>query len=152
MKQRAIITNDYPESPFRIGDILEHDGEPDECWILNRTGRKYLNLEVACYPAIFRILSWWEHREEKEMPEYVRIIRDGSVWYVEGDIYDENAEEVELKFPPVGTVLKTSEHSWLVEQKYVYLIHKDNDRIEIHAIDFIPATETEYHQYINKKQ
>lgn len=68
-QKRFIVTNPYPNSPFRVGDILELVAGREERWENNRTGMKH-NICPADYKSIFRELSWWEYREE--MPEYVK--------------------------------------------------------------------------------
>jgi hypothetical protein len=124
-RQRAECISDYPESPFRIGDILEHDGEADECWTNLRTLKKYINLEVAAYPAIFRLLAWWEKRKVEEMPEYV-------IWD-----YKEEVDSIEMK----GHVAKVT--AWAQNGSIV------NDTA---TNLWLPSTKDEYDQYIKQKQ
>lgn len=65
LKPRYKVIADYPDSTFSIGDVLMTD--------VNSFFRKHCLLG---YPAIFRKPEWWEEREEKDMPEYVKIIGD----------------------------------------------------------------------------
>lgn len=129
LKPRVKVTADYPESPFRIGDILEHDGEPDECWILNRTGRKYINLETSTYPAIFKKLEWWEEREPEQLPEYVKPV---------------NPKEYLRQFGEV--VLQVNR-----ELSGPYTFHATNlfQLASMPWEEWLPATESEYLNYIN---
>lgn len=70
MKSRFKVVADYPNSPFRCGDILEIVADPVDKWYCYRTGRTY-NVEVKSYPKVFQSIEWWQDRNPEEMPEYV---------------------------------------------------------------------------------
>ncbi len=61
---RYLVIADYPDSLRKVGDIVECE-YPD-------TNRWDGVFHLAKYPHLFRPLSWWEFRDEKEMPEYIR--------------------------------------------------------------------------------
>ena len=60
MKPRYLVIADYPNDIYKTGFIIEGDNL-----------RYMTNMEK--YPHLFRPLSWWEFREEKDMPEYVKV-------------------------------------------------------------------------------
>jgi len=63
----------YPYSPFKVGDILtlnQISGNGSNCCTIN--GVVYSEAALNKYPHLFRRLEWWEFRDEKDMPEYVR--------------------------------------------------------------------------------
>lgn len=63
MKLRWKAIADYPHSGHNVGGIIHIDSLP-----LPRTGAEFFNK----YPHLFKPLQWWEEREEKDMPEYVK--------------------------------------------------------------------------------
>lgn len=67
LKPRILVTNDYPNSPYKKDEILEffQQGQP-----LSEKG--WLNLFIP-YPHLFKPLEWWMNREESDMPEYVKL-------------------------------------------------------------------------------
>lgn len=82
LKPRRKVVADYPNSPFRIGDILTLAEAPVERWDNNRTGMRH-NIEVDLYPHLFRKLEWYEERDEKDMPEYVKSTRNNKIFKLE---------------------------------------------------------------------
>ena len=69
LKPRYEVIADYPDSEFTVGQILEVDiynPDEDDCKI---------------FPHLFHKLEWWEKRDIKDMPEYVKD-EDGEVWKV----------------------------------------------------------------------
>ena len=61
---RYIVIADYPKSKDKIGAIYR---------ALTEMNVSFYNT----YPAIFKRLEWWEHREEKDMPECLKWIYNG---------------------------------------------------------------------------
>ena len=66
LKPRFKVIADYPESKFKVGEIIQltwNDPFPD----------KYGGYETFYnkYPHLFKKLEWWEDRKESEMPQYV---------------------------------------------------------------------------------
>jgi hypothetical protein len=88
LQPRYIVEQDYPNSPFLLGDILvvKHhpmykDGEvfglQDDDNVLNWiTYAKY-------FPNIFRLLKWHEYKELDEMPRYGKILDDEAIRIIE---------------------------------------------------------------------
>lgn len=83
---RMLVTSDYPESPFKIGDILTFDGI---VWGCNEP-QKFVR-EPGKYLHLFKPLNWWEHRKLEDMPKKVisnrqidkGIVRDVEKWYLD---------------------------------------------------------------------
>lgn len=77
------------------------------------------------YPHLFKRLSWWEEREESEMPEYVKNAADGIVFKVEYNFRSKTPSDV-----------KTWNNNWRMFWHSLY--------------DLLPATETEYLSHKNQ--
>jgi hypothetical protein len=84
MQPRVKVKAHYPYSPFAVGDILtyvnvglnpiyDHYGNGEEGMSIE---------EVDNSPAIFESIQWWERRDLKDMPEYVKLT-NGKVFKVE---------------------------------------------------------------------
>jgi hypothetical protein len=70
---RYEVIADYPESPYKIGQI-----EFADTW----TDDPHDGLHK--YPAIFKPLQWHEKRLPKDMPEYIKTISKGEIVRVAG--------------------------------------------------------------------
>lgn len=70
MTPRYLVIADYPNSHYEIGQIIELSLPKDAGgWDMVTLAN---NEEIMPkYPHLFRLLHWWEYRDEKEMPEYV---------------------------------------------------------------------------------
>ena len=93
LKPRVEVVGYYPDSPFKLGDILHKDyatswltKESHEIYTLDAS---YLHAikadEVDNSPLIFKPLPWYAKRSVEEMPEYVRypsgmVIRAAWQW------------------------------------------------------------------------
>jgi hypothetical protein len=64
MVNRYVILADYPNSPFKEGDIYTVENNCIENQVKNPED----------YPKIFRKLEWYEKRLIEEMPEYLKVI------------------------------------------------------------------------------
>lgn len=64
MNPRFEIIADYPDSNFKIGEIIEFDG------IIHGTSepQKFVR-NPEKFPHLFRKLNWWENRKVEEMPK-----------------------------------------------------------------------------------
>ena len=71
LKPRYLVIADYPgmdDDGYYIGQVKENIAE-NYCKLLDK------------YPHLFRRLEWWEMRDEKDMPEYVkRKTKDGRAY------------------------------------------------------------------------
>lgn len=70
LKPRFLCIAEYPNSPFKVGDIA-----------LKIHGTLYCNIETACfcgieniekYPHLFKPLQWFENRKVEELPSYIK--------------------------------------------------------------------------------
>ena len=68
---RYLVIADYPNSHYEIGQIIELSVPKDAGgWDMVTLAN---NEEIMPkYPHLFRLLHWWEYRDEKDMPEYVK--------------------------------------------------------------------------------
>ncbi len=74
MQPRVLLTGPYPEMErhnLKVGDIIPVS---DTGMIADKTqdGKAVFPIDHAIFPNLFRRLEWWEFRDEKDMPEYVR--------------------------------------------------------------------------------
>lgn len=81
LKPRFEVIADYPGCSYEVGEILEPDDSGElhsktagYSWTISSVKEK----TVGKYPHLFRPLQWWETRDEKDMPEYVRCHTDKS--------------------------------------------------------------------------
>ena len=142
LKPRVKVMMDYLNSDFAVGTIIEAEEKTtfftgDLQWItkpiLHKNGGKrsqYCMLIFDAFPHIFKPLNWWEERDLDSMPRYVRCIIDGGSYAL-----------------PKGGVGKV--FRWREQCADVFVDYKDNC---CQTEDFIPATEQEYEEYVNKKQ
>ena len=82
LKPRYKVIAEYPNSPFDVGDILIQDkkGGYFECSANDEIQQVY-EFDIYKCSSVFKKLQWWEEREEKDMPEYVK--EDGMVYKVQ---------------------------------------------------------------------
>lgn len=72
LKPRYKVIADYPDRAFEMNMPLEYN-VVDSCF--DNSKASGVTIEPDNYPAIFKTLEWWEEREEKDMPEYVKVKR-----------------------------------------------------------------------------
>lgn len=63
LKPRYKVIADFPWSIYKIGDIINSD--------ILAIGARYRN-GLNNFPAIFKKLEWYEDREYKELPQFIR--------------------------------------------------------------------------------
>lgn len=68
LQPRYKVIADYPGNVAYVGEIYEDD-------ICIRWNEQ----KFKKYPHLFRKLEWWEERDEKDMPEYVKCEFEGNV-------------------------------------------------------------------------
>lgn len=133
LKPRYKVIADYPNSSNKVGDIIEL---PCEDW-------KYAD-EVLCledyfdaYENVFKRLAWYEERDIKDMPEYIKC--EGAVRRLKG--LSKNLELIEL-FDNPGEV---------EYEEHIYE-SKDGKGYELYFLnDCEPSTEAEYKSYRSPK-
>lgn len=73
MQPRYKVIADYPGSIFKKGEILSED----------KVFNKVTYYNCGMYPHLFKKLEWWEERDEKDIPEYVRVNNGNKIYQVE---------------------------------------------------------------------
>ncbi len=86
---RLKVEIDYPDNDFSVGEIIEFPNKSNfytgtEEWetrLCGKPGRRSMRCIKFFdpYPHIFRPMLWYEDRKPEDMPEYVKIIEDGTV-------------------------------------------------------------------------
>jgi len=121
---RYMVEADYPNSPFRVGDII-YKPYPEDMLVNDKDlytqiqvfGRK----SISYYPHIFRPMHWSEQRGLGEMPRYLRFV-DSPTHVLQVDTY------------LLGKVLFNEHVAWQPIEWYT------------------PATEAEYLEYLKSKE
>lgn len=130
---RYMVEADYPNSPFRVGDVLRRHVylESDETYYVyakvpdnfNIVLHDYIDDDVIVkYPHIFRPMHWSEQRELGEMPRWV-------IWRSTGAI---------------------SPCEWVEHKKSFGCLIRGQKFTSLNA--FLPATESEYLEYLKSKE
>ncbi len=127
LKQRYKLIATYPHCPHEPGSIYtKKDG------MYLREGGGYLNkVNLDQYPHIFKKLEWWEEREIKDLPRFVKY--ENKISRVRQLNYD-NGTWTESGYSGVG------------------LFHLDN-QYQLKGFywnEVEPSTEQEYNDYISK--
>ncbi len=127
LKPRYEVIADFPDSKIPVGTILQLEYRPNNgnVWGTEIEGTPGIWDEgyIKDYPHIFKELGWWEKRSLDEMPEYVSMqLNEGKV------------------------VIKVSGKQFLDKDfmRWKFGGHSLND--------FLPATESDYHLFINNQQ
>jgi len=121
---RYMVEADYPNSPFRVGDVLTVDGG---MLISNNYQELYVGcahddaFHVDIYPRCFRKMHWSEGRELNEMPRYLRFIHNRE-YVLQVDMY--------------------------IAGKVSFVGKQGTNKIEWYT----PATEAEYLEYLKSKE
>lgn len=125
LKPRYKVIADYPGSRYKIDRIISE-----------REGLKDYDApnDFDKYPAIFKLIEWWEERKEEDMPDYVK-------WNEVGYMGSKNQL--------AGLIEKVTE-----VQKYgpTWLFQVNSQINAIRAEYFLPATQTEYENQKTIKQ
>lgn len=118
MKPRYKVIADYPDSKYKVDEIIEltwNDPLP------NKYGgyQSFYNK----YPHLFKKLQWWEERKEDEMPEYVKYkFMEDSKW-------------------KYFKVMKHFTNSAMEPNKYGFLVNRDDYNSYSKSL---PITQSEY--------
>lgn len=147
LKPRYLVVAGWPENnSWRVGDILEFKkckyGYYHEHWKDSQLSIWYEDYKpqpknsFATYPHLFRKLSWWEKREESEMPKYVKLCED-YMDFKTGQVY---------KYSNWNDGLKKGEIGFMIDAD-------SNEEYGNHVAmpasfnQFLPATLAEYEAY-----
>ncbi len=128
MQPRYKVIAEDTSQNFEIGDLLtpfKAVAGFENHWVTNHhlnNKRHIMIYSPEKYPHLFRKLQWWEERDEKDMPEYVKD--EYGVYKVMNNWYELNSDGC------------CSAHTF-----------RDN---KFYAKDVHPATEQQYNDYINQ--
>jgi hypothetical protein len=88
--------------------------------------RTWLSTYFDKYPHLFRKLEWWEERKENDMPDYLKSVKSNLI---------------------VGVITWHTNHVTVGIQNDFF----NREDIEL-TRKYLPATESEYNQYISTKE
>ena len=81
LQPRYLVIADYPVADLNIGDIYQFENiHPFSGYSLQFGKAIIAPKYFDKFPHLFRRLEWWEHRNPKDMPEYVKTINGKSVY------------------------------------------------------------------------
>lgn len=147
LKPRVKVIADWPGNhTLFVGDILTiYDDGKNAPLFVSSNGDKYgLTFDPKSYPHLFREMQWHEQRKPEEMPEYVKFNEDRNSFLSIG-----NEEE-----PEIHKVKRHQATSLLGDFRYSSFdafVSEWKDQNYSYS-QFLPATKTEYDQYIKTKQ
>lgn len=140
MNPRYKVIDIYPGSPFLVGTILVFTHKEKDPWTNERhwytdympteDGTEYMWSEALCieFKNIFRRLEWWEERDEKLLPKYLK----------------NTAEHMNHYGVSFGQILKVERYDLVSNYVYVHEVSGKPYYIQY----TIPATESEYEAYM----
>lgn len=77
MKPRYKVIALWPNTAYQVGEIIHIEALP-----LPKSAEEMFQQ----YPHLFKPLQWWEDREEKDMPEYLKVNKRGKL-FMQQNIY-----------------------------------------------------------------
>lgn len=84
LQQRFKVIGPYPDSEFKVGDILDRDW----CRYENDDEDSGVTIwKISDFPHLFEPLPWWKDRDVKDMPEYVRFT-DNYMDFKKGQVFE----------------------------------------------------------------
>lgn len=135
LNTRYIVIDDYPNSPYKIGDIMnKYTWEETvdsfyttdmECPLRGKIGTVEI---IECYPSIFRKMGWWESRAAEDMPKYLKVIETG-------EIEKPTRYFIDTKIPTYYTEVVEKKGRW------------KGEKTPFNLKATIPATEEEIYDY-----
>lgn len=126
LQPRFIVTNDYPQSIFEKEQIITPDNGTTYIEYSDNGGK--IEIVLADYPHLFRPLHWSEFRTINEMPKYVKSVHPQENFVGEFRNFS-NEDETSL---------------------YTFLFKGSS--IPRNRNYMMPATETEYNNFINQEK
>lgn len=137
---RVKVIAPYPLSHmyFNVGDILTWD-EKYESYRIFEKQVAMAKETIESYPHLFKPLAWYEDREESQMPEYVKFVKN-YMNYKKGQVYKYSNWSNSLRIGEIGFMIDANS-----KEKY-----GNHVAMPANFDQFMPATETEYNQYISK--
>ena len=123
---RVVVENLWPGCDFEVGEILLC--QPDGDYISVNGFYMLPKEEVEPFPYLMRPLAWWQERDEKDMPQYLK--------------YQSNP------YPEIFPVFK---HKGWMKEAGVWFYKLEGRWVKL-GNDFTPATEAEYIEFLNNKK
>jgi hypothetical protein len=149
LKPRYKVIAPYPDMPFSVGQVLllqKHKEGWEYTWAEHDGFHSMTDLEMSEFPHLFKEMEWWEEREEKDMPEYVKINAD-ECSFIRGTV---------LKVDGVGRYPDRIKPLGNEGDLYVTLTipedtetHDAGEQVTMNVKNVLPATLSEYEQ-LNK--
>lgn len=135
LKVRYKVIADFPLKPFpnlyNVGDVLTDPGGTES--VFDQNGKPVFSIDFDKYPHLFKKLEWWEERDVKDYPEYVKLFFDNRNQYVHK--VEEWLDETNIHGDPL----------------YEYL-NRVGTRMSACVRELLPATEQEYQDYKSKQK
>lgn len=133
MKPRFKVIADYPGSHFGDNQVLNlnynnREGLWEYTWAEHDGMYDISEASLKEYPHLFRPLQWWEERDVKDMPEYVKWTKN----------WDSN---------PVREAGDVMVVEWISNSHFT----SEGEDWKLTGGWFIPATETEWEEYLKTK-
>lgn len=120
---RVIVTGYYPGCPFQVNEILWFNTLSVGGVYVSNKGFYVLATEVQKASLNFRPIAWWAYRAVKDMPKHIKS-KNGAVLEV-------------LEWSPCGSM------DWNMKVK--------GAGKKMKVMFTTPATERDYHTFINKQ-
>lgn len=97
MIQRWKCISNFPGNTYYVGEVftLPLNCDKQQMVLSNGVDEIDIDIDPLDYPSIFERLEWWEEREEKDLPEYVRY---------------KGCSFLRLGYPSVGEVIKVDNY------------------------------------------
>ena len=129
LKQRYKVYDDYPQTPFQIGDIFHVND--DEEYI-----SQSISIQPSKYPHLFKKLGWWEDRKIEDMPIYLK--RTGMV--------DDNDNPLPERYLKVKQHFNYGHGEWRDNSVHIFCIAPSERTYGtgLFYSEFEPCTEEEY--------
>ena len=109
LTSRFKVVADYPNSPFKVGEILERVQKSTEKWYSSsKTNFCRIIKEgvIINYPHLFRKIEWYECRKKEEMPTYLKQYNGkGEYFYSKVIEWETNVKAKTLEDPQYGACL-----------------------------------------------
>lgn len=130
LKQRYKVISDYPEIErhnIKQGDIITTESTAMYCDKI-QDGTPVVSIDHEIFPSIFKKLEWWEYRDVKEMPDYLKSNDRDEVYKIErwdmeinfGFVDGTSGCDLALFKPEYGYIPAT-------KQDYLNYKYKNND-------------------------
>lgn len=143
LRPRFEVVADYPNNPWEVGTIFTYD--KDQAQILTDRFERgiYKTIRenspridsmviaignIGKYPHIFKPCPWWQHRDIKDMPEYVKVPMGKKVFGIDN-----------------SDVFKVDTHFYN-KHKDCFIAVQDGRAFVSEYNKFQPATQAEYEE------